>query len=252
VPGIVTVGGAALAFAARVLFRRVDPVAGQVDRPVAVVPRVSVTLDRTVQYARAGAPVDRVLRVHLQGAGTVAAPVTVRLALPAGLVADSAARAVTLAGPDARATVAFRLRGVLAAGQHVVRVVAEVDGARFASGYQLVDYPHIRPQRLFRPAAVALEAVDVRLPERARVAYVPGVSDNVAPALADLGLDVAVLDPPAWRRPTSRGSRTWSWARAPTRRTPPSAANNARLLAWVRGGGTMVVQYGQYEMTRPA
>ena len=31
---------------------------------------------------------------------------------------------------------------------------------------------------------------------------------------------------------------------------PALAANNARLLDWVRRGGTMVVQYGQYEMTR--
>jgi hypothetical protein len=28
-------------------------------------------------------------------------------------------------------------------------------------------------------------------------------------------------------------------------------ANNARLLEYVRNGGTMVVQYGQYEMTQP-
>jgi hypothetical protein len=28
-------------------------------------------------------------------------------------------------------------------------------------------------------------------------------------------------------------------------------ANNARLLAWTAAGGTMVVQYGQYEMMRP-
>jgi hypothetical protein len=32
---------------------------------------------------------------------------------------------------------------------------------------------------------------------------------------------------------------------------PELAAANARLLDWVRRGGTMVVQYGQYEMTRP-
>ena len=32
---------------------------------------------------------------------------------------------------------------------------------------------------------------------------------------------------------------------------PELAAANARLLDWVRHGGTLVVQYGQYEMTAP-
>jgi hypothetical protein len=32
---------------------------------------------------------------------------------------------------------------------------------------------------------------------------------------------------------------------------PELRAANARLLDWVRAGGTMVVQYGQYEMTAP-
>jgi hypothetical protein len=32
---------------------------------------------------------------------------------------------------------------------------------------------------------------------------------------------------------------------------PALRAANARLLDWVRAGGTMVVQYGQYEMTAP-
>ena len=44
-----------------------------------------------------------------------------------------------------------------------MRASAERDGRRFDVGYQLVDYEHVRPQRLYRPAEVALEAVDVAL-----------------------------------------------------------------------------------------
>jgi hypothetical protein len=84
------------------------------------------------------------------------------------------------------------------------------------------------------------------------VAYVPGVSDNVAPALADLGLDVAVLDPAGLAAADlARFTHVVVGPRA-YEANAALAANNARLLAWVRGGGTMVVQYGQYEMTRPA
>jgi hypothetical protein len=244
-------GGAEAMPHARVVHRRVDPVLGEVVRPLAVAPAVSVTLDRAVQYAPAGTPVDRVLRVRLRSASTRARPVTVRLELPAGLAADSAARTATLAGYDAEATVAFRLRGRLAPGRHLVRAVAESEGERFAAGYQLVDYPHVRPQRLYRPAEVAVEAVDVALPPRAAVAYLPGVSDNVAPALADLGLAVTVLDPAALgTADLSRFTHVVVGPRA-YEASPALRAANARLLDWVRAGGTMVVQYGQYEMTAP-
>jgi hypothetical protein len=83
------------------------------------------------------------------------------------------------------------------------------------------------------------------------VAYVPGVSDNVAPALADLGLPVTVLDPEALG--TADLSRFTHVVVGPRAYEANAAlrANNARLLAWARAGGTMLVQYGQYEMTRP-
>lgn len=249
--GPMAVQGTTFVAHAPLVFRYADPVRGEVRRPAAAVPAVSVTLDRAVQYARANAPLDRVLRVHLRSASTSARPVTVRLELPTGLTADSAARTVTLAGYDAGATLAFRLRGTLRPGRHLVRAVAERNGERFAAGYQLVDYEHIRPQRLYRPAEVALEAVDVLLPPRAAVAYVPGVSDNVAPALADLGLAVTVLDPAALgTADLSRFTHVVVGPRA-YEANPALLANNARLLDWTRAGGTMLVQYGQYEMTRP-
>jgi hypothetical protein len=246
------VDGAPAAAEASVVRRTVDPVLGDVARPTAAVPAVSVTLERAVQYARANAPLERVLRVALRSADTAAGPVTVRLALPAGLTADSAARTVTLGGAEsAQATVAFRLRGALRSGRHVIRATAERAGERFGTGYELVAYEHVRPQRLYRPAEVAVEAVDVALPARASVAYVPGVSDNVAPALADLGLPVTVLDSASLG--TADLSRFTHVVVGPRAYEANAAlrANSARLLDWTRAGGTMLVQYGQYEMTRP-
>ncbi|GJG87131.1 GlcNAc-PI de-N-acetylase [Gemmatimonadetes bacterium T265] len=244
-------GAATFALGAPIKFRYADPVKGDVRRPLAFAPAVSVTLDRPVQYARANVPLDRVVTVHLRSASTVAGTATVRLELPAGLSADSAIRTVTLPGYDARAAVDFRVRGTLRPGRTVIRASAESKGERFTTGYQLVDYDHIRPQRLYRPAETAIHAVDVALPPHASVAYVPGVGDNVAPTLADLGLAVTTLDSTALGTgDLSKYTHVVIGPRAYDA-NPALAANNARLLDWVRRGGTMVVQYGQYEMTRP-
>ena len=232
-------------------FHAVDPVRGEVDRPVAIAPAISVTLDRAVQYARANVPLDRVIAVHLRSASTATRTATVRLDLPPGLTADSAARTVTLPGYDARATLDFHVRGTLRPGRVVIRASAESNGEHFAAGYQLVDYEHIRPQRLYRLAETAVEAVDVALPPRATIAYVPGVSDNVAPTLSDLGLPVTVLDSTALGAgDLSKYTHVVVGPRA-YESNAALAANNVRLMDWVKRGGTMVVQYGQYEMTRP-
>src|SRR3712207_7606735 len=61
------------------------------------------------------------------------------------------------------------------------------------------DYPHIQPRRLYRPAELILEAVDVVVPRGLTVAYVPGVSDNVAPVLQQLGVPLTVVEPSALR-----------------------------------------------------
>ena len=72
---------------------------------------------------------------------------------------------------SARAALDFRVSGTLPPGRFTIRAVAESDGERFATGYQLVDYDHIRPQRLYRPAETAIEAVDVALPPRANTRF---------------------------------------------------------------------------------
>jgi hypothetical protein len=156
-----------------------------------------------------------------------------------------------LRGYGATASMEFRLTGTLPPGRHEVAAVAESGGERFTSGYALIDYPHIQPRRIYRDAVLAIEAVSVRIPEGLRVAYIPGVSDNVAPALADLGVAVTVVAPDEISgTDLSRFTTVVIGPRAYEASDALVAAND-RLLAFARRGGTLVVQYGQYEMTRP-
>src|SRR5690606_39295037 len=136
--------------------------------------------DRSLQLAPARTPLQRVVRVQLRSAATGSREVRVSLRLPDGLRADSASRSVVLPEYGSAATMEFRLTGTLSPGRHEVAAIAESGGERFTTGYMLIDYEHIRPRRIYRDAVLALEAVDVRIPEGLRVAYVPGVSDNVA------------------------------------------------------------------------
>ena len=80
------------------MVRVANPARGEERRPLAVVPAISVTLDREVGYARANAPIDRELRVSLRSAYEAPRDVSVRLELPQGLEADTLSRTMSLAG----------------------------------------------------------------------------------------------------------------------------------------------------------
>ncbi|MFL5582166.1 MAG: PIG-L family deacetylase [Gemmatimonadaceae bacterium] len=243
--------GAPVRLEEEVVHRFADPARGEIRRPVAVVPAVSVTLDRAAEIAQANTPLDRTVRVTLRSADTASREVTVSVDLPRGLTADATSRVVTLPRYDAMQTVEFRLRGQLPPGRHVIRASAESGGQRFTQGYTLIDYEHVRPQRMFRDATLDIEAVDLKLPRRLHVAYLRGVGDNTPPILQQLGVDLVELDPA--RLPAEDLARYSVVVVGPRayEANPELVQHNARLLDWVSRGGTMVVQYGQTEMQRP-
>jgi LmbE family N-acetylglucosaminyl deacetylase len=232
------------------VYRYADPVRGDVQRPVAVVPLVSVTLARPVELARANTALDRYFNITLRSASMKSLPIKVSLALPAGLSADSATRMVSVDSAGTR-TLTFRVRGRLPAGNHVVEAKAEASGATFSTGYVPIDYEHISPERQYRPATVRISAIDVAIDPGLTVAYIPGAADNVAPALKQLGIPVTIVE--ASDVPTADLSRFHTVVVGPRAYEAHRELvdNNPYLLDYARRGGTLVVQYGQYEMTRP-
>ena len=240
------IDGATVEASAPVVHRRADPVRGDVQRPLSVVPPIAVTLERTVEYARAGVPLERVERVELRSALTTPADVTVTLAVPGGLTSDGAKR-VTLA-PGATQGMEFNVRGTPRATRGEMSAVAEGRGERFRDGYTEIEYDHITPQRMYRDAAVDLQGVDVALGAGLRVAYIPGAGDNVAPMLRQLGIPITLLEPGAVATTDLSPYTAVVVGTRAYESHPELIQHNARLLDYTRRGGTLVVQYGQYEM----
>jgi hypothetical protein len=116
----------------------------------------------------------------------------------------------------------------------------------YVSGVFTVSYPHIRPRSYVVPAAAEVHLAPVAMPKLTRIGYVRGASDLVPEALERSGLPVALLDPRALERD--------DLARFPVIVIGPRAyetdsalvENNARLLAYVRAGGVLIVQYQQH------
>lgn len=245
------VDGITVQLRAPILFARVDETRGEVTTPLAVVPRVSVVVDGgATSLARAGAPLVRDVVVRVTGFAQRPESATVALQLPAALRADVASRRVLLV-PGVPQAVTFRVRGTLPAGRHEVRATATAGGATFAEGFQRVAYEHIRPQHLYAPATQAIVAVASAAPPAAPVGYIAGLADNVPRALAQLGVTIVPLDPATLDAITLERVRTIVVGPRALEGNPALLGRMPLLHEWVRGGGTLVVQYQQTDIARP-
>jgi LmbE family N-acetylglucosaminyl deacetylase len=247
---VVPEGGSAVEVAAPIVFHYVDRVRGDVQRPLIVAPGISITLDQAVMTARANEPFGQLLKATVRSAFREITPVTVNVSLPLGLLADEASRTISIE-PGATRTVVFSLKGKLSRGTHQIVVTAVGKGKSFQTGYIPIEYPHISPQRIYRPSTISVNAVDLTLPARLNVAYVPGVGDNVAPVLQQFGVPLTVLDPADI--PQTDLSRFTAIVVGPRayQASQTLIDNNGYLITYVRNGGRLVVQYGQAEMQRP-
>lgn len=241
------IAGQPVTVTAPVVYRFADPIKGDQQVPVSAVPGITVNLASSMEYIRAGVPVERYVPVRVQSSYPHQAKVIVRLELPAGLTADSTERERTL-DADGAATVIFRVRGTVKEGQLQLVAMALHEGTMSTNGSYLISYDHIAPMRLYGGSGMYLSAVTVKLPPRARVGYIKGVGDNGLEALEQLDIAVEKIEPAMLgstdlSRFTSIvvGPRAYESSELLVRQNP-------RLLDYARRGGTLVVQYGAQNM----
>lgn len=246
----VTIAGVPVHVRVPVVTRFADPVKGDQQIPVAVVPGITIGLDRVVEYARANERLERQLRVKVLSSYPSAQTVSVQLVLPPGLVADSAIRERELQ-PDQQLAVTFTLRGVLPEGMHELKAIATHMRRPAQAGYVTINYDHITPQRSYGVSNMYLSAVPLQVPAGTRVGYIAGVSDDGIAALRALAIPTDVIEPE--RLGSTNLSRYSAIVVGPRAYQVSDAlrAANALLLDFARSGGTVVVQYGQYEMQEP-
>ncbi len=105
-----------------------------------------------------------------------------------------------------------------------------------------IDYPHIMPQAYYTPAEVKLVPLDVQVNAKT-VGYIKGAGDLVPEALAQLGVNVEMIDPAtAKAEDLARFDAIVTGIRA-YNTTQAMKSFNAALFTYVEKGGTLVVQY---------
>lgn len=240
----VTIDGTPLSFELPVEYRWTDRVKGELYRPIVMVPPVSVKLSETAYLFPDTRP--RPVRVTLVGHDP--GPATVRLNLPPGWKSDPGIAAVTLPGRGQPLDVVFQVTPGADMVDGVIAAEAQSGRQRCDREQVTIDYDHIPPQTLFRPARARALRLDLRSRGR-RVGYVMGPGDGIPAILRQAGYDVTLLtDADLDTTKLSGidaiviGIRAYNSREALKRQ-------NRRILDYAEQGGTVVVQYNTNDRT---
>ena len=225
---------------APLVYRWVDPVAGERYRMLDVLPPATVALDRTSYLFPDRTP--RPVEVTVSGSDQPVAG-TLRLELPEGWKATPAGVPMSLVPGRRDTIVRFTVTPPAAAATGSLHAFLELEsGRRLDRSRVTIDYPHIPVQTLLPPAEARVMRADL-VARGKSIGYVMGSGDRVPDALAQMGFAVTPLsDEDLERGDLARFPAIVIGVRAYNTR-PRLLAAEPRLLDWVAKGGRLVVQY---------
>jgi LmbE family N-acetylglucosaminyl deacetylase len=244
----VTIAGAELDLARPVEYRYVDPIYGELTRPLAIVPPIAI--DPSVLPLVFPTTRSRTIDVPIRSSAGKSA-IDVHLEAPAGWQIEPAERHFDLASGQ-QTTASFEITppssgpaaslGPETDAPSELHVVATVGDRKVSVATQILDFPHIPIQLLFPAAETRVVRADIRTLAH-NIGYVMGAGDEEPDAIRQMGAQVTLLTPANLASgdltpfdAIVTGVRAWN-----TR--PDVRANAQRLFDYVRTGGALIVQY---------
>jgi hypothetical protein len=243
------VGGVAITIDHPVTCRLTDRVRGELRRNVDVVPPVVISLDSQLELVPTtalGQP--RRIAVRLQGEADHEQAGSLRLVVPDGWSVSPTDAPFTIPKKGDRTSVVFTLTpaATAAIGRYQIRAEATIDGRRLDRAMRTIAYPHIQTHRMYLPAEAGVRVLDLKVAP-VKVGYIMGSGDQVPDAIRRMGLEVTMVDEDQLASSDlSRFDVIVVGIRASEAR-PDFVGNHGRLLAFVREGGTLIVQYQQID-----
>lgn len=247
----ISVGGGPAAHVTRdIVGRFLDPVLGEVRRPVTIVPPIAVTMtpDRLlwpVGTAR------RTFEVRLEHLARDTSDAQVELRLPSGWHTAGAQR-VHFAEEGQQAVVRFTVVAptLLRPGNYPVEALVISGADTLRSGLTRIRYPHVTPRNIVTRATTTVVVADVKFPSVGTIGYVRGGGDRTPEALRSAGLTVQLLTGDALERGSLAGFRVIVIGTRAYESDASLVRAQPRLMRWLADGGTLIVQYQQTPYVR--
>src|SRR4029077_21123162 len=186
---VLQVNGQELRYLVAAKYRSVDPVAGEVQRPIVISPPVFVNVADSVFVFATNDPKPVSARVT---AATGAVRGELKLVVPQGWEVSPASIPIDLKAPDAETAATFSVKPPNQNSQGTLRAIVSTEGRDYSLERVRISYPHIGVQTLMPPAEAKLIRADIRK-KGDRIGYIPGAGDDIPESLRQIGYSVKTL-----------------------------------------------------------
>jgi len=212
--------------------------------PLRIVPAYTIVVEPSQAIevlAATQKPFDVFLRVHSYS--TKSAKVSVGLDTPDGFTASAPVELSFDGIGDQYAKLTVTPPAKLALGNFTITAYAKRGDEKFSTS--LEPLPTMPSILWSEPAQTVVHAFDINVPANLRIGYISAEGEMIPEALKRLGISVEMLDANALTfGDLSKYTAIVVGVRAYELR-PELASANKRLLDYVSGGGTLVVQYNR-------
>ncbi|MBC5775330.1 PIG-L family deacetylase [Pontibacter sp. KCTC 32443] len=184
-----TVAGEPLEVTVPVVYKRTDPVEGEVYRPFVVTPPVFVNVAEGVYMFADQEPKQVNVRVK---AGRANVSGNVVLSLPKGWKVEPESIAFNLQTKGAEQNAAFTVTPPKGQHEAELKAIATIDGKKYNQSLNEISYSHIPAQITFPEATAKIVKLDLKK-DGQKIGYVMGAGDDIPTSLRQIGYDVTML-----------------------------------------------------------
>jgi LmbE family N-acetylglucosaminyl deacetylase len=236
---VLQINGQELRYTVEGKYRTVDPVAGELRRPLVIAPPVFTKIGDGALVFPTDNP--KPVSVHVTAA-TGPVKGELKLAAPEGWGVNPKSVPIDLKGANAEIVATFTVKPPNHDSEGMLRAIVSIDGRDYSFERVRISYSHIGVQTLMPPAEVKLVRADIRK-KGDRIGYIPGAGDDVPESLQQIGYSVKVLsEADITAENLARFSAVVLGIRAYN--TQDRIANwLPELFAYVKAGGVVIAQY---------
>lgn len=236
---VISIGDTDIAIKEPVIYKFTDPSRGEIYQQVVVAPPVTATISEQSVMFEGNKPKNVVvqLKSFKKDSRGVLEPV-----LPEGWKTSPSKIDFTLPEVGDEQTVSFNINPSGRTEEGTIRMQTTIEGKKYSKGLRVISYDHIPVQTLFPEAEAVAKKLDLKIAGK-KIGYVEGAGDLVAQSLTQIGYDVTVLSPEQVINNDLSGFDAIVTGVRLYNVSGKISAMQPKLLDYVEGGGTLVVQY---------
>ncbi|MER2996313.1 PIG-L family deacetylase [Pontibacter populi] len=234
-----TIAGEPLQVKVPVVYKRTDPVEGEVYRPFIVTPPVFVNVAEGVYMFADQQPKQVNVRVK---AGKANVAGNVSLNLPKGWKAEPSTIAFNLQAKGAEQNVSFIVTPPKGQHEAELKAVATIDGQNYRQSLNEINYSHIPAQTTFPEATAKIVKLDLKK-NGEKIGYVMGAGDDIPTSLRQIGYDVTILRDSDMRLNYLQQFDAIILGVRAYNTIDRLKFHQPTLLEYVKNGGNLIVQY---------